>query len=232
MLFPFGYLDAVLVLVMVAYGITIVYKYWKVYKGSRDLQIWTRAIILAFLGCVLSFVLYQGLYFLGFISAEQDYAVILFLSIFTLTISYFAFNYSAIFNGTPIENVLPFVKYKKTGLSKKYSLELKGKLEDLMTVDKPYLDSELRLDNLADLLGISRHHTSQIINEYFNTNFFDFVNSHRIAEAIELLEAKKKEVNLSEVGYLAGFNNTVSFNKAFKKNTGLTPSKYRELLLD
>lgn len=231
LLFPFGYVDSVLVLIMVAYGVAIVHKYWKVYKGNRDLRIWTRVIVLAFLGCVFSFCLNYSVYFLGFSTPDLDYVVMLFLSIFVLTISYFAFNYSAIFNGIPIENVLPFVKYKKTGLSKNYSLELKAKLETLMSNDKPHLNSELRLDNLAELLGISRHHASQIINEYFSSNFFDFINSHRIAEAIELLEIRKKEVTLSEVGYLSGFNNTVSFNKAFKKNTGLTPSKYRELLL-
>ncbi|MDC6366699.1 MULTISPECIES: helix-turn-helix domain-containing protein [Flavobacteriaceae] len=232
LLFPYGYLDAALILIMIAYGVTIFYKYWKVYKGNRDLRIWTRAIILAFLGCVLSFTLNLTFYFLGLVSPEQDFVVIVFLSAFSLVISYFAFNYSAIFNGTPIEDVLPFVKYKKTGLSKNYSLELKSKLENLMTNDKPYLNSELRLDNLAELLGISRHHASQIINEYFKSNYFDFINSYRVVEAIELLEVKKKEITLSEVGYLSGFNNTVSFNKAFKKNTGMTPSKFRELLLD
>ncbi len=232
LLFPFGYLDAVLVLIMIAYGVAIVKKYWKIYKGNRDLRIWTQVIILAFLGCVFGFFVNYSSYFLGISSLSQDYVVILFISIFVLIISYFAFNYSAIFNGIPIEDVLPFVKYKKTGLSKNYSLELKDKLEVLMSNDKPHLNSELRLDNLAELLGISRHHASQIINEYFNSNFFDFINSHRIVEAIELLEVRKKEVTLSEVGYLSGFNNTVSFNKAFKKNTGMTPSKFRELLLD
>ncbi|WP_190808728.1 AraC family transcriptional regulator [Flagellimonas sp. S3867] len=231
-LFPFGYFDAILVLIMVTYGITIVNKYWKTYKGNGNLRTWTRAIILVFLGCVFSFTLYYGLYFFGFLSSEQDYGIILFLPILALIITIFAFNYNTIFNDTLVENVIPSVKYKKTGLSKNYSLELKGKLEALMLNDKPHLNSELRLDNLAELLGASRHHASQIINEYFDSNFFDFINSHRVAEAVELLEIKKKEVTLSEVGYLAGFNNTVSFNKAFKKNTGLTPSKYREQLLD
>lgn len=226
------HLDVILIALMTTYGIVIVIKFWKIYKGNRDLRIWTRAIITAFFGCVLSFVAYCVLYLLDVITEEQDYAANLLLSIFVLVISYFAFNYSAIFNGIPIENVLPFVKYKKTGLSKNYSLELKAKLEGLMKSQKPHLKSELRLDDLAELLGVSRHHTSQVINEYFNSNFFDFINTYRVKESIKLLESRKKEVTLSEVGYLSGFNNTVSFNKAFKKNTGLTPSKYRGLLLN
>lgn len=223
--------DLILAVFMIMYCSAIVFNFWKIYKGNRDLRIWTRAIILSFVGCVLSFTVYYGLYYLGILTQNQDYVVILFLSLFVLIISYFAFNYSTIFNGTPIENVLPFVKYKKTGLSKSYSKELSIKLQNLMQKDKPYLNSELRLDDLAELLGVSRHHTSQIINEYFSTNFFDYINAFRIGESIELMEIKRKEVTLSELGYLAGFNNTVSFNKAFKKNIGITPSKYRKLLL-
>nr|WP_299485363.1 helix-turn-helix domain-containing protein [uncultured Allomuricauda sp.] len=221
----------ILVVIMNAYGIATILNFWKVYKRSRDLKIWVRVIIMLFLCCTISFTIYYGLYYLGALTELQDYAFIIFLSVFVLTISYYAFNYNAIFNGIPIEDVLPFVKYRKTGLSKNYSLELKGKLETIMSNEKPHLNSELRLDNLAEQLGISRHHASQVINEYFSSSFFDFINSHRIAAAVELLEEKKKEITLSELGYLAGFNNTVSFNKAFKKNTGLTPSKYRELLL-
>ena len=231
LLFPFGYFDAILVLIMIAYAIVIGFKYWNRYKGDYTVRIWYRATILAFQGCVLSFILYFGLYYFGTPSPEQDYTIILLLPIFALIISIFSFNYSMIFTTASIGEVMPMVKYKKTGLSKNYSLELKDKLEALMLNQKPHLNSELRLDDLAKLLGASRHHASQIINEYFDTNFFDFINSHRINVAIELLEVKKKEVTLSEVGYLAGFNNTVSFNKAFKKNTGLTPSKYREQLL-
>ncbi len=226
-----GY-DLILVIFMIVYATVIISSFWKIYRGNRDLKIWIRAIILSFLGCVASFAIYYSLYYAGILTQDQDYVVIFLLSIFVLIISYFAFNYAAVFNGIPIEEVLPFIKYKKTGLTTAYSSELKQKLEELMIGQKPYLNSELRLDDLSELLGISRHHASQIINEHFSSNFFDFINTYRVKESIKLLETKRKEINLAEVSYLAGFNNTVSFNRAFKKNTTLTPSQYRKRLME
>ena len=97
-----------------------------------------------------------------------------------------------------------------------------------MLIEKPFLNRELRLDDLAEALQIGRHHASQVINEHFDANFFDFINLYRVEEAIRLLQEKGNELNLAEIGFLSGFNNTVSFNKAFKKNTGVTPSKFRK----
>ena len=69
-------------------------------------------------------------------------------------------------------------KYEKTGLSESFSLELKNKLEYLMNSEKLHLRHELRLDDIAELLDISRHHASQVINENFNMSFYDFINSY------------------------------------------------------
>ena len=59
------------------------------------------------------------------------------------------------------------IKYEKTGLSEAFSTELKNKLETMMDKQKLYLNHELRLNDIAELLNISRHHASQVINENF-----------------------------------------------------------------
>jgi YesN/AraC family two-component response regulator len=82
---------------------------------------------------------------------------------------------------------------------------------------------------VAEKLDTTRHNTSQLINEHFNMSFREFVNSHRIQEAKELLE-EKTELNIIDVAYEVGYNNKVSFNKAFKKDTQLTPSEYLLLI--
>ncbi|MCK0161588.1 helix-turn-helix domain-containing protein [Allomuricauda sp. F6463D] len=119
-------------------------------------------------------------------------------------------------------------KYEKTGLSAAFSLELKYKLEHLMNEDKLYLQHELKLDDLATLLNISRHHASQVINENFNMSFYDFINSYRIEEAKTSLSSgfENRSTSISDIAYQCGFNNRVSFYKAFKKITQVTPKEF------
>jgi len=119
-------------------------------------------------------------------------------------------------------------KYEKTGLSEAFSLELKNKLEQLMSKEKLYLNHELRLDDIAELLDISRHHASQVINENFNVSFYDFINSYRIEEAKNRLcsDFENTSESISDIAYQCGFNNRVSFYKAFKKVTQVTPKEF------
>lgn len=119
-------------------------------------------------------------------------------------------------------------KYEKTGLSEAFSKELKSKLEYLMNSQKLYLNHELRLDDIAELLDISRHHASQVINENFEVSFYDYVNSYRIEEAKSKLCAgfENSSESISDIAYQCGFNNRVSFYKAFKKVTGSTPTEF------
>lgn len=119
-------------------------------------------------------------------------------------------------------------KYEKTGLSEAFSHELKDKLEILMLEEKLYLNNELRLSDIAELLNISRHHASQVINENFNMSFYDYVNSYRIEEAKDKLcsSFENSSTSISEIAYQCGFNNRVSFYKAFKKITHITPKEF------
>ncbi|MEX0316007.1 MAG: helix-turn-helix domain-containing protein, partial [Allomuricauda sp.] len=121
-------------------------------------------------------------------------------------------------------------KYGKTGLSKSFSLELKTKLEYLMDTKKLYLKHNLKLDDIAELLDISRHHASQVINENFNVNFYDYINTYRIEEAKNKLTSYSQDPSqsISDLAYECGFNNRVSFYKAFKKVTQTTPTQYME----
>ncbi|WP_318310403.1 helix-turn-helix domain-containing protein [Flagellimonas crocea] len=120
------------------------------------------------------------------------------------------------------------IKYEKTGLSEAFSQELKDKLENVMSEEKLYLNHELRLGDIADLLNISRHHASQVINENFNMSFYDYVNSYRIEEAKSKLGSsfENTSTSISDVAYQCGFNNRVSFYKAFKKITRITPKEF------
>ncbi|MEX0361880.1 MAG: helix-turn-helix domain-containing protein, partial [Allomuricauda sp.] len=125
-----------------------------------------------------------------------------------------------------------FPKYEKSGLTPSLSLELKENLIYLFTHERIYKENNISLDMVAQKLNTTRHNTSQIINEHFNVSFHEFVNMYRIKEAKQLLvEDKSRRLNIINVAYEVGYNNKVTFNKAFKKDTQLTPSQYQKSIL-
>ena len=103
-------------------------------------------------------------------------------------------------------------------------------LERLMNEQKPHLNPELRLKDLAEMLDIPTHHLSQLINEQYEKSFFDFINSYRVKEA-QILIKEQPEQTLLQIAFAAGFNNKTSFGNAFKKFVGHTPSAYRKILV-
>lgn len=124
-------------------------------------------------------------------------------------------------------------KYLLSNLESAKATAYQEKLEDCMQIEKPYLDPELTLAMLADKLSVPAKHLSQIINEHFAQNFNDFVNSYRIRTAIaKLSDAKTREDKLLKIAFESGFNSKSVFNSAFKKNTGFSPSEFRQRLTE
>ena len=107
--------------------------------------------------------------------------------------------------------------------------ELAKKVLDYMQSNKPYLEPELTLEELASRLSLKPRILSQTINESLGHNFYDFINRYRIKEASRLLTNPKDEkITVLEVLYEVGFNSKSSFNTLFKKYTGLTPREFRK----
>ena len=104
---------------------------------------------------------------------------------------------------------------------------LQGRLVLLMESEKIYLDNELSLPQLAKIMDVSSHDLSYVLNQGFNKNFFQFVNSYRVQEAKQLmLSDKYKHLNLLGIAYSSGFNSKTTFNISFKKETGLSPTQF------
>ena len=118
-------------------------------------------------------------------------------------------------------------KYKKSGLTSSFSVELKNDLVRLFEEEKVFKQSDLNLDALSEMMHTTRHNASQVINEHFGLNFFELVNKYRIEEAVKMMEdGKHKKLNIIDIAYAVGYNNKVTFNKSFKKIHDLTPSQY------
>ena len=224
--YAFKYTGVSLAILMLVYTIYTYFRYAKKFDEDIDLKIWLRVICLAFLGCVIAYLLYYLLAYTGVLKVEQDYLITAAMAICIGVTAYFGFVQPEVFNGKPVDTVIPFIKYEKTGLSTKVSQSMKTRLLRIMDDEKPYLNSELRLDDLAASLNLSRHHTSQVINEHFQMNFFDFINKYRVQAAIKLLERNTGLSNIKDIAYEVGFNNYVSFYKSFKKHVGRRPSAY------
>ena len=95
------------------------------------------------------------------------------------------------------------------------------------------MDSELTLHQLAIEVNIPLHHLSRIINEYFNQNFFDYINQFRVNEFIRRLpDQKYSNYSLLAIAFDCGFNSKTTFNRYFKKAIGLTPSQYKNKFSD
>lgn len=96
-----------------------------------------------------------------------------------------------------------------------------------MKVDKMYLDENLTLNKLASKLSITDKHLSAFLNQHLNITFYDYVNSHRVTSVIDKLKSQEyKNITLLGIAYESGFKSKTSFNRVFKKETGLSPSTY------
>lgn len=118
-------------------------------------------------------------------------------------------------------------KYKKTLFSKD---ELNGyiqQLESIMSNEKPFLDQDLTLRHLAELLELPPNYVSQLLNEGLKKNFSEYINSFRLETFKgKIQDPSQKHLTILALAYDSGFNSKTVFNTFFKKNMGITPKAY------
>lgn len=193
------------------------------------LYLWQRNIVAFQLLYALVYITYGILLITDFNTGFIFNSQLILMSGMVLYVAYVAYANPKVLMGFHLES--SFLKYKNSGLTNSYSLELKNQLVKLLDEDKIYRENDINLDSLAQRLGTTRHSASQIINEHFGQNFFELINSYRINEAMEILKADTdREKNIIDVAYEVGFNNKVTFNKSFKRINEVTPSQYVKTL--
>lgn len=225
---PF-YVQVFLALLLLVYAVASFVQFRKHYQHNIKDGKWIEYLSILFIGFALSWVAYYILEYTEILTEEQDYVITGFMIAFVLLQSFLVYKKpNVLVDWQRIKEAAFALKYRKTGMSNEVSLEFKEKLLALMENERPYLNPELKLDDLASLLGLSRHHMSQVINQHFHKSFFDFLNEYRIKEAKLMLldRPKDKQVLTIEVIYKVGFNNKASFYKAFKKYVGTSPSDF------
>lgn len=119
-------------------------------------------------------------------------------------------------------------QYKKTGLRDEEAFIIQENLEMIMEREKPYLEYDITLPKLAELLHTTSHKLSQVINEKYNANFFEFINRYRLIDLKDMLkDVSKSDTKIMALAYDCGFNSKSAFYNFFKKETSLTPTEYR-----
>ena len=155
------------------------------------------------------------------------------LSVFVILIGYFGLKQKVIFSS---EDIIvaggaskTHTKYSGSRLFDSEAKQYAGKLTDYMKSAKPYLNPDLSLPQLATELNISSHYLSQVINEQFNLNFFDFVNGYRVEAFKEkIIDPEFRNFSLLGIAFECGFNSKSAFNRIFKQTSGITPSQFKK----
>jgi AraC-like DNA-binding protein len=116
-------------------------------------------------------------------------------------------------------------KYERSGIDEERLKRIADKIKFAIITEKAYLDPDINAAKLSDAIGVSTYYLSQTFSQTMNTTFYDYINTARIEAAKETLIQTDKTV--LDVAVSVGFNTRSSFYNAFKKNTGVTPSTYR-----
>lgn len=118
-------------------------------------------------------------------------------------------------------------KYASSALESEHKEELLQLLIQLMEKEKLYMNSDLTIGLVADQLNSNRRYLSQTVNELLHKNFSSFINQYRIQEARRRMGAKEFEnYTIEAIARDTGFKSISSFNSAFSKFTGVTPSVF------
>jgi len=208
------------------------------YSSSTDIDLgWLRKLVLVFgiVWTILIGVTIVHHVFHMFSMVFCTDGLFLSLSVFVILIGYFGLQQKLIFStedaAVTREDTTTLTKYAGSRLTDTDAQLYAERLTGYMNSSRPYLNPDLSLSQLAEEIGITSHYLSQVINEKFKLNFFDFINGYRV-EAFKERIADPGYSNYSFLGIAleCGFNSKSAFNRIFKQVTGLTPSQYKKAL--
>ncbi len=196
----------------------------------------TTCLCLWFFACTMM----AAQWFFGFdtlnIAEKSTDAIWLALSVTPYFLGYFAIHQPEIFKIAERISFLGEVKViptkpKTSDHQDENILLLKPKVEAYMKNQKPYINPKLTLNDLAEKLKIHPNTLSKVINDGFEKNFFDLINSYRVEEFKKRMSVPQfKTYTLLAIAFEVGFNSKTAFNRSFKKLTNQTPKEYYQLL--
>jgi AraC-like DNA-binding protein len=194
---------------------------------------WLKIVSISFYTAYFILFILGGLNMIGnYIPFDPYFVIFGFIALFSFVYSFYGIKQPVIFGHElkPDENEKKdSEKYIKSGLKESQAERYLQKLVSYVEDNKPYLDRDLNINDLALMTGIPRHHITQVLNEKYRRNFFTFINEYRIKEVIERFsDPKNNNFTILAIAFDAGFNSKTTFNSIFKSQTGITPSQFRQ----
>lgn len=201
---------------------------------------WLSYVVYSYLALFIlaSFLIFGAIQFQLF-PIENAFALVgICLSLMLIAFGFYGFRQTIIFSNieaqeisglTPDNDISEKISYSKSGLTPEKIKSLASQLTKHMEIEKPFLDENLSLSMLAGQSGISQTYLSQIINQHFKMNFYDFVNRYRVEEAEQKLSSSDfNHLSVLGIAFDCGFKSKSSFNRYFKKYTGISPSEFKK----
>lgn len=118
-------------------------------------------------------------------------------------------------------------KYANSGVTPAMAIDIHQRLVHFMEKEKLFTEPDLSLSMLSEKIEVHPNYLSQVINEKEGKTFFEYINALRIEEFQRLVALpSSRQFTIMGLAYDCGFNSKSSFNKNFRKVTGLSPSAY------
>ncbi len=197
--------------------------------------LWIKKFSFFFLiiGILLSIIMFFWIFVFTFKEFNRLTPVIVSFTIYVL--AYRAIKQPEIFKSnidtenTDEKTLIEKNKTKKLVISDNKIDEYYDRLINFMKKEKPYLNEELTLPQLAENLKIPIRYLSDVINEKSGFNFYFFINKYRVEEVKELfIRSKDKDISVLDLAFEAGFNSKSTFNAIFKQFTNMTPTEFKK----
>ena len=190
------------------------------HKSINERLKWLRILFFGFLIIwIIKYLFFLYGYFFPPFTLTHP-VTILFIAIQVFLISQFALT-----NKTGI----PEVFVLKKGISEKELENIAKKARCYINDNNAYLNVNITLHSLSKVLDTNSSYLSKAINNYFNLNFTDFINEFRIEKAKKVIISQKIEFyTLEGIAKESGFSSISTFNRAFLKIEGKTPTQYKK----
>ncbi|MCB0364469.1 MAG: AraC family transcriptional regulator [Bdellovibrionaceae bacterium] len=130
-----------------------------------------------------------------------------------------------------VHDDVPSSKYQFSQLNQKHLEEMVERTLNFFASSDDYLDPNFQMSALSKATQVPRHHMSQVLNLGLGMSFYEILNRYRVDEVIRRFKSDEfKGQSILNIAYSVGFNSKSTFNSAFKRQTGKTPSEFRESL--
>ena len=125
------------------------------------------------------------------------------------------------------KHAIPKEKYQGEMMDIDQAQAMIKNINAYMLKEKPFLNMDYSIKTLSNEIGIPSRELSKLMNQYLNQNFHDFINNYRVEEFKRLVQdPESRKYSILSLAMEAGFRSKSTFNTAFKKFAGETPSEY------